>query len=194
MDNFIEVDKEVGQKLLLAVQYEQLDVFKRLLNECQSVTWLSCKKKTELPDNVQSSFCSWSLLLEGLGIIVVHFGEYRSYCGAIPNYFSVGIMREIVKLSRGGIGVNATVKLQHKLKLCNFSTHKPTLSYVFLTVLRMIVLRDLHDFVGPLMDMDNASVKYTKEYLLNLYQHRTYSVVNNWNILFSFFQVSVVNF
>ena len=45
MDKLIKADKDVGQKLLLAVQYEQLDVFKRLLNECQSVTRLpSCKK------------------------------------------------------------------------------------------------------------------------------------------------------
>ena len=50
---------------------------------------------------------------------MVHSGEYQSVRGAIPNYVSVGILREILKLS-GGVGVDTTVKLQHKLKFCVF--------------------------------------------------------------------------
>ena len=81
----------IGRKLLLAVQYEQLDVFKSLMD------------------------------------------EYQSYNGAIPNY-------------------------------------------VFLTVLRMIVLRDLDDFVDPLINSDNAIVKYSRDFLLFLYKDRTFFV------------------
>ena len=77
--------------MLLAVQYEQLDVFKSLMD------------------------------------------EYQSYNGAIPNY-------------------------------------------VFLTVLRMIVLRDLDDFVDPLINSDNAIVKYSRDFLLYLYKDRTFFV------------------
>ena len=81
----------IGRKLLLAVQYEQLDVFKSLMD------------------------------------------EHQSYNGAIPNY-------------------------------------------VFLTVLRMIVLRDLDDFVDPLINSDNAIVKYSRDFLLFLYKDRTFFV------------------
>ena len=91
LDKMIKMDSEISRKLLLAVQYEQLDVFKSLMN------------------------------------------DYQSFNGAIPNY-------------------------------------------VFLTVLRMIILRDLCDFIDPLVNSDNAIVKYSREFLLYLYQDRTYFV------------------